>query len=100
MVKLVFPENQCGIDTHTDLQNAFIRIIRECGITAALDWLLPQKCEIEFTHPKPVMFIWADDGSGQYRFELAEDEDFLTAFSATTDQTSYECTNLKIGLRY
>lgn len=100
MVKLEFPRDGCTVDTHTALQNAFIKLIHESGITAALDWLLSQKCEVELSRPKQIRFAWAKDGSKQYHFELAEDEEFLTAISATTDQASYECTNLKIGQRY
>ena len=100
MAELISPGNQCVIDTHTQLQNDFVEIINEQGIAHALAWLLPQKCEEEFSRPMEIRFEWTDDGSDRYRFEIAENEAFDSAVSFVTELCSCRYTNLKIGRQY
>ncbi len=100
MVKLEFPRDGSTIDTHTPLQNEFISRIQENGTEAALEWLLPRKCEKEFSLPAHVRFAWTDDGSDSYYLEIAEDSDFLSAFSVVTPNNCYVYRNLKIGQKY
>ncbi|MBQ8295954.1 MAG: hypothetical protein IJX87_05935 [Clostridia bacterium] len=43
MVKLVFPKDETLFDTHTNVQNTFIREVGENGIESTLEWLTSMK---------------------------------------------------------
>ena len=97
---LIYPENHSVIDTHTDIQNQFIDLIEEQGISSALDCLLPRKDGTELTFPKSVRFTWESDGSESYVFELAENDEFSRSYAVRTSDTFLEVVNLKIGQKY
>lgn len=100
MCTLICPQNGVVIDTHTHIQGEFIRQIREQGIAAALEWLLPRKNDGELTYPQPIQFQWSCDDSSQYVFELSEDAAFAAPYTIHTDSTDCTVTNLKIGQTY
>ncbi len=58
MAVLLYPENGFLFDTHTELQNEFIRRIADCGITEALKWLEPVKNRQEVSQPSVLTFRW------------------------------------------
>ena len=100
MIKLLSPENNAVIDTHTDLQNTFIDTIYAQGTDKALEWLLPRKNNIERSHPNPLVLEWTNDGSTEYEVFVSETEDFENAKVFKTTSTTYSLVNLKIGQQY
>lgn len=100
MIKLLSPENNAVIDTHTEIQNMFIKLIRSEGIDEALEWLLPRKNGLERSYPNPLVLEWEDDGSPFYEFWISESEDFSNSKIFKTTETTYELLNLKIGQSY
>lgn len=97
---LIYPNDYAIIDTHTDVQNQFIDLIKNQGISAALDWLLPQKNGRELTIPKSVRFIWTSRVMPEYVFELAENDTFSPSYTVRTADTFLDVSNLKIGQKY
>lgn len=100
MKKGFSPDEGAIVDTHTELQDEFIDRIHAHGTTAALEWLLPYKTEVELCLPKRLCFSWPEDGSESYLLELAESADFHDAQAIRTEGTTAELTNLKIGQDY
>ena len=100
MITLIYPINGSVVDTHTEIQKKFISLIREEGITKALEWLLPFKKEGELSFPEPIKFAWSNGGKKEYTFELSEREDFSSSYTVKTASPGCSVTNLKIGTRY
>ena len=100
MPMLICPKNGEIIDTHTELQNEFIKRIEKDGTEAALEWFLPIKNFMECSAPRPLRFAWSVDGSKSYLFELSETEDFKDPIIRKTDKNSLSITNLKTGQKY
>ena len=100
MISLIYPPSGAVIDTHTDIQNKFIDFIKTQGISAALEWLLPQKDGSELSFPNSVRFEWSDTNAREYIFEISEDKDFTTSYTSRTEAPFFVMTNLKIGQKY
>ena len=100
MIELILPENGSLIDTHTETQNTFIRMIKEKGIDEALEWLLPVKDDKECSRPTEIKFEWKCDDAQEYTFELSESDDFALAETIKTKEKFLYVTNLKIGQKY
>ena len=100
MCVLISPANNAVIDLYTAVQAEFIEKIEKQGIAAALDWLLPIKCESELTYPVAVEFSWEPDASSAYVFELAQNEAFCAPFVTKTKEPHFTLTNLEVGKKY
>jgi protein-tyrosine phosphatase len=100
MVTLISPSDRAVFDTHSDIQNEFIALIGEQGISAALDWLLPIKNGEELSRPRTLRLEWSSDGSSQYLLEVSENEDFSSPYTVRMGETSAVITNLKVGRKY
>ena len=98
MTKLIYPENAFLFDTHTDLQNEFLRRIKEDGIDSALVWLEPEKNNTESSHPRSLVFSW--ETRGRARLAISKNEDLSDAWIYETEESSYEVENFEIGERY
>ena len=99
MNNLMYPQDDAIIDTHTQIQNTFINSIRENGINAALDWLLPIKCNEELSVPIAVNFVW-EEQNAPYVFEISEENDFFNAYVLTVNENKVTVSNFKVGQKY
>ena len=97
---MTFPPDGYTFDTHTVVQNEFIRRIRSCGTENATEWLLPYKTKKEYSYPKKLRLQWESDGSDVYKVEVSEDRDFNDAIITETDKTVCFSGNFKIGKKY
>ena len=99
MVKLLFPGPDFIFETQTAIQREYIRRIREQGIDAAIEWLLPVKGSEERSYPETLTLRWESDGSAEYTVTLAEG---INGPGTTyrTDKTELAVTNLKVGQDY
>jgi hypothetical protein len=100
MIELILPQKGSVLDTHTETQNKFIRMIKEKGIDEALEWLLPVKDDKECSHPVEIKFEWTCDDAQEFTFELSERDDFALAETIKTKENFLYVTNLKIGQKY
>ncbi|MBQ8746404.1 MAG: tyrosine-protein phosphatase [Clostridia bacterium] len=101
MVRLISPEDGYLFDTHTDLQNTFIKKIHTDGTDEAHDFLTSCKNGAELSYPRTLTLIWEDDGADAYTVEVSETDGFDAPFlTVTTTDTSCEIENLKIGQTY
>ena len=99
MAKLLFPEDGYLFDTHTDLQNTFIKKIHTEGTASALEWMRIVKNGIERSYQNRLTLTWEPSGAEQYELELLEEgADAPRVFK--TAESSLELDNLKIGARY
>lgn len=94
------PNNGFLFDTHTDIQNEFIKRIQIDGTESALEWLGTVKNNQECSHQRSLLLSWEKDGSTEYLLEISENEDFQDAMGVTTDKNYWELNNLKIGHTY
>ncbi len=99
MANLIFPEEGYLFDTHTELQNTFIELIRKHGTAKALDWLKTAKEDKECSYPERLKLWWESDGSKEYTVELSE-EGSSSPKVFLTDKNYTEIDNLKIGQSY
>jgi len=99
MTKYIFPPEGYTFNTHTVLQDTFIRTIRENGTDQALEWLTTVKKDTERSYPQTLTFCWETD-CALSRFELSFDEAFSNPVTVTTDKSSYTADNLLIGQEY
>ena len=100
MCKPIFPPEGYLFDTHTDVQNGFIKRIRLCGTENANEWIAPYKAKGELSYPRKLRFQWEADGSDVYKVEISESQSFSSAFVTQTKNTTIFIGNLKIGQRY
>ncbi len=100
MAVLLYPENGFLFDTHTEVQNEFIRRIADDGITEALKWLEPVKNNQEVSRPSVLTFRWEADRSALYTLEIAERPDFAEPMIFETAETFCDADNFKIGQKY
>ena len=100
MTHPIFPENGAVIDTHTPIQNDFIRRIRTQGTEAALAWLLPVKNRRECSLPGTLTLRWTPDGAEGALVELSETPDFRAPQVRHAAGSACPVTNLKVGQTY
>lgn len=100
MPKLFYPENGFVFDTHTEIQNEFIRRIGEDGIQEALVWLEPVKNNREVSRPAALEFRWEKDGTDVYTLEVSENEAFTAPMTVKTGEDRALLDNFKIGQTY
>jgi len=99
MTKPIFPSDGYLFNTHTAIQDNFIRIIHEQGIDTALDWLTTVKNDTERSHPEALTFHW-DTDSAESVLEISVSADFSDSIIIKTDRRSHSIDNLLIGTRY
>ena len=95
-----YPPDGARIDTHTPLQNEFIRRIRADGTEAALAWLLPVKNHCERSYPRDITLRWPPDGAEWYAVEVSETPDFAGSRVFETAEPFFTLTNPKVGQAY
>ena len=95
-----FPVDGFVFDTHTDIQNGFIKRIHTEGTACALEWLGTVKNGQECSYPRSLSLSWPACDTNAYLLEIAENEDFQDALCITTDKNCWELHNLKIGQTY
>lgn len=94
---LVFPPCGYEFDTHTDIQNEFIKAIKKQGIDEALEWLKTVKNK-ELSYPRTLVFRW--EGNPGDEFEISKNKDFSNSRHIKCDLLSCEIDNLEIGCEY
>lgn len=99
MTELLTPHNGEVISLHTELQDSYIKRIKETGIESANEWLLNYKDDRDQSHPVPVEFQWNTEAEESI-FEIAEDETFANARGFCIREKSCEIETLKGGTRY
>ena len=100
MVKLIFPKNDTSISTYTQIQESFLKMVKENGIKKALEYLIEVKLDKERSFPKPIKFVWESDKEKEFILELSEKEDFSCSIQVKTNKNYCYFTNLKIGQKY
>ena len=71
MIKLLTPKNSAILDTFTDFQNRYCKLIETEGTDAANAWLAVAKEGIERSHPNVFTFEWESDADTEFTFELS-----------------------------
>ena len=94
---LLFPPCGYEFDTHTDIQNEFIKQIEKQGIDEAIEWLKTVK-NGELSYPRALVFRW--NGSPGDEFEISKNKDFSNSRHIKCDLPSCEIDNLEIGCEY
>jgi len=100
MANLIFPKSNETVNTHTAVQDEFIKRIKTEGTTAALEWLLPIKGENDCSFPNEITIAWEDDGSADYTVTLSEEDDISKGLTFQTPKCSLKVTNLKVNQKY
>lgn len=99
MTELLTPHNGEVISLHTELQDSYIKRIKETGIESANEWLLNCKDDRDQSYPVPVIFQWKTAVENSV-FEIAEDETFANARRFYTSEKSCKIETLKAGTTY
>lgn len=100
MSNLVFPPEGFVFDTHTSVQNEFIKRINFSGIDDALLWLETVKGDTECSYPETLTFRWEDSLCNEYIFEISENDEITDSYKVRCLKPSCDITNLKVGQKY
>lgn len=95
-----YPVNGFVFDTHTDIQNEFIKRIQAEGTECALEWLETVKNRQECSYPRSLLLSWEGETFSDYFLEISEREDFANTVVIKTRKNSYNLDNLKVGQTY
>lgn len=100
MQTIFYPSEHRVVDTHTEIQNRYIKLVEEQGTDAANKWIVSVSGGFESSYPAQIRFEWENDGTAENYFEISESESFSEVFSEKNADSFFVITNLKVGQKY